>query len=53
MATREEAKRAFQIVRASARKKKLQELALAVVLGLVCSAVIGLIIYLLNRRSEF
>lgn len=53
MATPEEAKRAFQTVRASMRRKKLKELAIAIALGLVCSLVIGLIIWLLNFRPRF
>ena len=53
MATREEARRAFQTLRASTRRKKLKELAIAIALGLVCSLVIGLIILLLNFRPKF
>jgi hypothetical protein len=48
MATRGHAKRGFQTARASMRRKKLKELAIAIALGLVASLVIALIILLLN-----
>ena len=53
MATPEHAKRAFQTARASMRRKKLKELAIAIALGLVASLVIALIILLLNIRPKF
>ena len=46
MGTPEEARRAFQTVRASVRRKKLRELAVAIAFGLLCSAVITLLICL-------
>jgi Mg/Co/Ni transporter MgtE len=53
MSTPEEAKRAFQTARASMRRRKLKELSIAIALGLVCSLVIGVIIWLLNNRPKF
>jgi hypothetical protein len=53
MAPPEQAKRAFQTARASMRRKKLKELAIAIALGLVASLVITLIILLLNIRPKF
>lgn len=35
------------------RRKKLRELSIAIVLGLVCSLVIAAIIMLLNLRPKF
>ncbi len=53
MGTPEEAKRAFETVRASMRRKKQKELAVAIAFGLVCSGVLTLLIYLLNLRPKF
>jgi hypothetical protein len=53
MSNPEEARRAFQVARASMRRKKLKELTIAIALGLVCSLVIALLIWLLNFRSRF
>jgi hypothetical protein len=40
-------------MRASMRRRKLKELSIAIALGLLCSAVIALIIWLLNLRPRF
>lgn len=53
MGTPEEAKRAFETARASMRRKKHKELAVAIAFGLVCSGALTLLIYLLNLRPRF
>jgi hypothetical protein len=46
----EDAKRALLVARAGVRRKKLRELAIAIVLGLLCSGLIVGLILLLNNR---
>jgi hypothetical protein len=53
MGTPEEAKRAFETARASMRRRKHKELAVAIAFGLVCSCALTLLIYLLNLRPKF
>lgn len=53
MPTHEEAKRAFLNARASHRRKRLRELTLALLFGILCSGILIALIYFLNRPHRF